>query len=34
MANLKFTIEQAMDALSIPQKDRDTYIGLVEKMTP
>ena len=34
MANLKLSIEQAMDTLEIPQKDRDTYIGLVQKMTP
>lgn len=31
MANLKFTAEQAMDALGIPQKDRATYTVLVKK---
>ena len=31
MTNLKFTLEQAMDALSIPQADRATYAGLVQK---
>ena len=31
MKNLKFTIEQAMDALSIPQSQRSTYAGLVGK---
>ena len=31
MANLKFTLEQAMDALSIPQADRATYAGLVRE---
>ena len=29
MANLKLTLEQAMDALSIPQSQRDTYASLV-----
>ena len=29
MANLKFTVEQAMDALSIPQAQRSTYARLV-----
>ena len=31
MANLKLTLEQAMDALSIPQADRATYAGLVQE---
>ena len=31
MTNLKLTLEQAMDALSIPQTDRATYAGLVQK---
>ena len=31
MTNLKFTVEQAMDALSIPQTDRATYVDLVQK---
>lgn len=31
MKNLKLTIEQAMDALSIPQSQRGTYAGLVGK---
>ncbi|MBQ9526519.1 MAG: hypothetical protein IJR68_02815 [Fretibacterium sp.] len=29
MVNLKLTLEQAMDALSIPQSQRDTYASLV-----
>lgn len=29
MANLKLTLEQAMDALDIPQSQRDTYASLV-----
>lgn len=29
MSNLKFTLEQAMDALNIPQLQRSTYAGLV-----
>ena len=29
MSNLKLTLEQAMDALDIPQADRATYAGLV-----
>lgn len=33
MKNLKLTIEQAMDALSIPQSQRSTYAGLVGKQT-
>ena len=31
MKNLKFTVEQAMDALSIPQSQRSIYAGLVGK---
>ena len=31
MANLKLTLEQAMDALSIPQFQRKTYAGLVQQ---
>ena len=31
MINLKFTVEQAMEALSIPQSQWDTYAGLVSK---
>ena len=31
MANLKLTLEQAMDALNIPQADRATYAGLVQE---
>ena len=31
MENLKLTVEQAMDALSIPQSQRSTYAGLVGK---
>ena len=31
MKNLKLTVEQAMDALSIPQSQRSTYAGLVGK---
>ncbi|MBQ9564533.1 MAG: hypothetical protein IJU98_02995 [Synergistaceae bacterium] len=30
MANLKLTLEQAMDALDIPQLQRQTYAGLVQ----
>ena len=33
MRNLKFTVEQAMDALSIPQAQREMYAGLVGKKT-
>lgn len=33
MINLKFTVEQAMDALSIPENDRAAYAGLIEKKT-
>ena len=29
MKNLKLTVEQAMDALSIPQNDRATYISMI-----
>ena len=29
MANLKLTLEQAMDVLSIPQSQRQTYASLV-----
>ena len=29
MANLKLTLVQAMDALNIPQSQRDTYASLV-----
>ena len=31
MKNLKLSVEQAMDALSIPQSQRSTYAGLVGK---
>ena len=31
MTNLKLTVEQAMDALGIPQSDHATYAGLVQK---
>ncbi len=31
MKDLKLTVEQAMDALSIPQSQRSTYAGLVGK---
>ncbi len=31
MVNLKWTVEQAMEALSIPQSQWDTYAGLVTK---
>ncbi len=31
MSNLKWTVEQAMEALSIPQSQWDTYAGLVSK---
>ena len=31
MKNLKLTVEQAMDALSIPQSQRSIYAGLVGK---
>ena len=31
MSNLKLTLEQAMDALSIPQSDRAIYTGLIQK---
>ena len=34
MKNLKLTVEQAMDALSIPQSQRNTYAGLVGKIAP
>jgi len=30
MSNLKFTLEQAMDALGIPQLQRQTYAALVQ----
>ena len=33
MAKLKYTAEQAMDLLSIPQSQRRTYAGLVRKQT-
>ena len=33
MRNLKLTVEQAMDALSIPQAQREMYAGLVGKKT-
>ena len=29
MKNLKLTVEQAMDALSVPQAQREMYAGLV-----
>ncbi len=29
MENLKLTVEQAMDALSIPQADRSIYVGMI-----
>ncbi len=31
MDKLKYSVEQAMDLLSIPQADRATYVGLVQK---
>ena len=31
MTNLKLTVEQAMDALNIPESQRNTYIGLIGK---
>ena len=31
MRNLKLTVEQAMDALSVPQAQREMYAGLVGK---
>ena len=31
MANLKLTLEQAMDVLSIPQSQWQTYTGLVQE---
>ena len=31
MTNLKLTVEQAMDALNIPESQRSTYIGLIGK---
>jgi hypothetical protein len=31
MEKLKYTAEQAMDLLNIPQAERATYVGLVEK---
>lgn len=31
MTNLKLTLEQAMDALNIPQSQREIYAGLVNK---
>ena len=31
MANMKWTIEQAMDALSIPSDQRSMYAGMVNK---
>ncbi|MBR1855429.1 MAG: hypothetical protein IJ794_20180 [Lachnospiraceae bacterium] len=31
MTNLKFTVEQAMDALNIPPAQREIYAGLVKK---
>ena len=34
MAKLKYTAEQAMDLLSIPQSQRNTYAGLVGKIAP
>ena len=33
MKNLQLTVEQAMDALSIPQAQREMYAGLVGKKT-
>lgn len=33
MKNLKLTVEQAMDALSIPQSQSSIYAGLVSKKT-
>lgn len=33
MKNLKFTVEQAMDALNIPKSKRSIYAGLVGKQT-
>ena len=34
MKKLKYTAEQAMDLLSVPQSQRSTYAGLVGKMKP
>ena len=31
MSNLKLSVDQAMDALSIPQSKRETYAGLINK---
>ncbi len=31
MTKLKYSVEQAMDLLNIPQTERDTYAGLVGK---
>ena len=31
MKNLKLTLDQAMDALGIPQGDRGIYTGLLQK---
>ena len=31
MKNLRLTVEQAMDALSVPQAQREMYAGLVGK---
>ena len=31
MKNLKLTVEQAMDALNVPQAQREMYSGLVGK---
>ncbi len=31
MTNLKLTVDQAMDALNIPESQRNTYIGLIGK---
>ena len=31
MRNLKLTVEQAMDALSVPQAQREMYAGLIGK---
>ena len=31
MKNLKLTVEQAMDALSVPQAQREMYAGLIGK---
>ena len=34
MKNLKLTVDQAMDALNVPQSQRGTYAGLVSGQMP